>query len=95
MFFDEKALGYKNTRVKYLIGLLKSPATMPSGIFTKFLPENIDELCDRLELSLQEKQAENNSNMIKEEVVAIADKFLECKRIPTKQHRYTIVRCSK
>ena len=77
MHFDTKALGKKSTRDKTLIKLLKSPAIMASGVTTIFLSENPDELCDRLKLLLQEKQAGNNSDIINDEIVAIVDKLLE------------------
>ena len=86
MFFDEKALCNKRTRDKSLKRLLHFSAIMASGISTIFLPENPNELCDRIKLLLQEKQAANNSNIITEEIVAIADKLLEYKCICTKQH---------
>ena len=41
---------------------------------TIFLSFDSDELCDRLKLLLQEKQAGNNSDMINQEIVAIVDK---------------------
>ena len=45
-YFDEKALGKKSNRKKSLIRLLYSPAVSS----TKILPENPDELCDRLKV---------------------------------------------
>ena len=79
--FDTKAQGNKSTRDRTLIKLLNSPGIMASGITTKFLSENADELCDRLRLLLQEKYAGNNSNIINEEIVAIFDELLEYKCI--------------
>ena len=46
-----------------------------------FLPSDPDELCDRLKLLLQEKQAGNNRNLINEEILAIFDKLLQHKCI--------------
>ena len=66
---------------------------MVSGISTKFLPEKSYVLCETLKLSLQEKQASNNSNMINEEVVARADELLEYKRMSTKQHKLLLLKC--
>ena len=63
MHFDLKAPGNKSTRDRKLIKLLESPAIMASGITTIFLSENPNELCDRLKLLLQEKQAGNNSDI--------------------------------
>ena len=48
MFFDANALGNKNTREKSPIRLLKSPAFITSGIYAIVLPENPNELCDKL-----------------------------------------------
>ena len=77
MYFDERALGNKGTRDKSLIRLLQSPAIVVSGISAKFSPENPNELCDRFIFLLQNKQAGINSNMINEEIVGIADIYLE------------------
>ena len=38
-----------------------------------------NEVCDRIKFLLQEKQAGNISDISNEEIVAIADKFLEDK----------------
>ena len=57
---------------------------MASSIPTIFLPENPNELCDRLILLSQEKQTGNNSDIFNEEFVAIVDKFLEYKCISKK-----------
>ena len=46
---------------------------------TVFPSENPKEICDKLKLLRQEKQAGNNSVMINEEMVAIFDKLLEYK----------------
>ena len=75
MNFDLKAQGNKSTRDRTLIKLLKPPAIMASGASsTIFLSSDPDELCDRLKLLLQEKQAGNNSDIINQEIVAIVDK---------------------
>ena len=42
---------------------------------TKFLSSDPDELCDRLKLLLQEKQAGNNSDIINQEIVAIVENY--------------------
>ena len=59
MNFDLKAMGKRYTRDGTLIKLLKSPGLMVSaaGIPTIFYPSDPDELCDRWNLLLQEKQA--------------------------------------
>ena len=74
MNFDMRAQGTKYTRDRTLTKLLKSPAIMASGNTTIFLSENPNELCDRLKLLLQEKQAGNNSDIINQEIIAIVDK---------------------
>ena len=82
--FDEKVLGNTNTGDKPLIGLFNSLAIMagsPKESKTNFISSNPNELCDRLNLLLQEKQAGNKSDIINEQFVAIADKLLEYKCI--------------
>ena len=67
MNFDTKALGNNSTRSRTLIQLLKSPAIMASTLDvskTTFLSSNLDELCNRLKLLLQEKYAGNNTDKI-------------------------------
>ena len=44
---------------------------------TIFLPSDPNELCDRLRLLLQEKQAGNNSNIFNEEIVVIVNNLVE------------------
>ena len=66
---------------------------MASGNSTKFLSSNLDELCDRIKLLLQEKHAGNDSDIFIKEIVAIVDKLLEYKSITKKQHRRTLIRC--
>ena len=39
------------------------------------LSSNPEELCNRLKLLLQEKQAGNNSDIINKEIVALVDKL--------------------
>ena len=88
MFFDEKTLGNKSARDNSLIRLLCSPAILGSGTSTIFLPENLDELCDRINFLLQEKQTGKISNKINEEIVAIAGNLLEHKCKSNKQHKF-------
>ena len=95
MNFDLKAVGKKSTRDRTLIKLLKSPAIMASGVSnTKFLSSDPDELCERLKLLLQEKQAGKNSDIINDEIVAIVDKVLEYKCISKKQHKQFLIKCN-
>ena len=49
-FFHEKALGNKIIRDESLLRLLESTAIMTCGISTTFLPENPNEIYDRLKL---------------------------------------------
>ena len=77
MIFNIKTKGRKSPSDQPLKNLIKSPAIMASGISTVFLPSDPDELCDRWKLILQEKHAGNNSNIINDEIVAIADKLLD------------------
>ena len=97
MHFDPKASGNKSTRDRKLIKLLNSPGLMvsASGVSkTIFLSSDPDELCDRLKLLLQEKQAGNNSDIINDEVVAIIDMLLKYKCITKKQHKQILIKCN-
>ena len=88
--FDQKAVGKNSTRDITLIILLNSPSLLvsASGVSqTIFLSSDANELCDRLKLLLQEKNAGNNSDIINDEIVAINDKLLEYKCISEKQHK--------
>ena len=93
MKFDIKQKGRKGKRDMSLINLLKSPAIMASVISTILLSYDPNELCDRLKLLIQEKQAGNNSKKINEEIFAIAHKLIESKSISTKQHEIMIKIC--
>ena len=87
---DLKTIGKKSTRDRTFIKLLKPPGLMvsASGVSkTIFLSSDSKELCDRLKLLLQEKQAGNISNIINQEISAIVDKLLEYKCISKKQHK--------
>ena len=87
-YFDEKALGNKTTRDLSPRRLLESTGIMgsASGVSSshkkKSFPKTIvlssdrNELCDRFRLLLQEEQAGNNSDILYEEIIAIADKRL-------------------
>ena len=61
-------------RDKFLTKLTKSPAVTPYGISTIFSTSDSNELCDKLKLLLQKKQAGNISKIIDEKSIAIADK---------------------
>ena len=58
LYFDVKATGNKFIRDTSLIRLYKLPAVMVAGFSTIFLPEDPDELCDRLKLLLQKNKLE-------------------------------------
>ena len=95
MNFNIRQKGNKSERDKSIIRLLKSPRIMASGVSkTIFLSSDADELCDRLKLLLQEKQAGNNSDIINQEIVAIVDKLLEYKCISKKQHKQILIKCN-
>ena len=97
MNFHVKGSGRKSTRDSTLIKLLKSPGLMvsASGVSkTIFLSSDPDELCNRLKLLLQAKQAGDNSDIINQEIVAIVDKLLEYKCISKKQHKQILIKCN-
>ena len=96
-----RAPGNKSSRDRTLIKLLKSPNLMVSASgaskksFLKilFLSENADELCDRLKLLLQEKQAGSKCDIINDEIVAIVHILLEYKCMSKKQHKQLLIKC--
>ena len=92
--FNIKQKRNKSERDKSIIRLIRSPRLMASGVTTKFLSENADQLCNRLKLLLQEKHAGNNSDRINDEIVAIVDKLLEYKCITKKQHKQILIKCN-
>ena len=95
--FDLKALGKKSTRDKTLIKLLESPGSIvsASGVSKNiFLASDPNELCDRLKLLLQERQAGKNSDIFNNEVVAIIDVLLKYKCITKKQYKQISIKCN-
>ena len=95
--FDLKAPSNKSTRDRTLIKILKSPGLIvsASGVSkTIFLSSDLDELCSRLKLLLQEKHAGNKSNINNDEIVAIVDKLLEYKCISKKEHKQILIKCN-
>ena len=93
MHFNKTVSGKKMTRDRTLTKLVKSRGLMlsASGISnTKFLSSNPDELCNRLKLLIQGKQAGNNLVIIIEEMAAIIDKLLEYKSMTPTQHKKII-----
>ena len=94
MNFDLTAQSNKSTRDRTLIKLLKTPAIMALGVSkTIFLSFDLDELCNRIKLLLQQKHAGIISDVINEEIVAIVDKLLEYKCISKKQHKQILNKC--
>ena len=68
---------------------------MASGISkTIFLPSDADELCDRVKLLLQEKQAGNNPEIINKEIVVKVDELLDYKCISKKEHKQHLLKCN-
>ena len=92
MKFDIRKQGRPSTREIFFIKLLESPAIMALVFSTKFFRENSNQLCDRLNLLLQEKQAGNNSDIINEETVTRVDKLLEYKNISKKQYKQFFIK---
>ena len=82
MIFNIKQKGRKSD-----IKLWKTPAIIASGISKIFLSSNLDELCDRLKLLLQQKHTGNNSDLSNKVIVAMVDKLLEYKCFFKKQHK--------
>ena len=76
-----------------MIKLLESPASMASGNPTIFLSSDPNELCATKKILLKEKQSGEIYNIIDEEIVALADKLSENKRIFTKQHKFLLLKC--
>ena len=94
MNFDLKAIGKKSIRDRTLIKLLKSPAIIASGVSkTIILSSNPNEICDRIKLLLQEKQAGNISDISNQKNAAIVDKLSEYKCISKKQHKQILFKC--
>ena len=95
MSYDIKSTGRPSTRQNSIVRLLEQPSIMASGFSkTIFLSSDPNELCERLKLLLQEKNAGNNSEFINEEIVVIVDKLLEYKCISKKQHKQILINCN-
>ena len=80
MYVDPRDLGKKSSRGKSRITLLKLPAIMAGSLKksnTRWLSCDPNELCDRLNLLLQEEGAGNSSHIFNDEIIAITDKLLE------------------
>ena len=98
MYFDERRVGNKSTRDRNLVKFSNSPGLMvsASGVSkTKFLSSDpMYDICNRIKLLLQEKQAGNNSDIINQETVAIVDNLLEYKCISKKQDKQILIKCN-
>ena len=95
MNFNIKQKGQKIERVRSHINLIKSPSIKASGISNiRILSSDPDEICNRLKLLLQEKQAGSDSKRINEEIIAIVDNLLEYKCIFKKQHKQSLIKCN-
>ena len=92
MFFDSKTQGNKSTPDRTVRKLLKLPAIMASGVTSIFLSENPVELCKRLKLFLQERQAGKNSDIINNEIIVIVDKLLEYNCMSKKEHKQILIK---
>ena len=94
MKIDFKLEGRKSNRDKSMIKLLKSPAIKVSGISNIiFLSSDPNGLCNRLGLSLQEKQAGNIFDLTNEEIVAVLDKLLQYQGTYNNQHKQLFIKC--
>ena len=62
---------------------------------TRFLPSHPNELFVKLILLRQEKLTGNNSEIIDEEIIAIADRILEHKCKSKRQHKILLIKSSK
>ena len=95
MKFDIRQKGRKGERDKSMIRLLISPRTLASGISNIiFLSSSPNEICDRLMLIIQEKQAGNNSELFNWKNFAIVDKLLEYKCISKEKHKQILIKCN-
>ena len=86
MYFGEITTGIKSTQDRTFIKLLELSSIMvsASGVSKAiFLPTDPNELCERVKLFLNEKQAGNKSELIKEEINALVDNLSEYKFIST------------
>ena len=95
MNYDTKSTGRPSIRHNSNLKRLGSPAVLASGVSkTVFLSSDPDELCERLKLLLQEKDAGKNSEIINEEIVVILDKLLEYRCITKKVHKQILIKCN-
>ena len=93
MNFNIRQKRRKSPRDLSLVKLLKSPFIMASGLSTLILSSDPNEVCDRLNLLLQEKQAGNTSDTFNDEINAFVDELLEYECISKKQHKRILIKC--
>ena len=77
-----------------MIKILKSRAIIASKNSAIASSSDPDELCHRLKYSLQEKQADNKSDIINEQIITIFDKLLEQKCMSKKQQKHFLIKCN-
>ena len=94
MYFDERTAGNKTLSDKSLTRLLKSLAIMGFGISKMFQPANRNELCQKLNLLVQTKQAGTTSDIIIKQNIPTTDNLLEYKCISTKEQRFLLLESS-
>ena len=87
MRFNTRATGKSNRDRNLIKTYHNKRSKLASVLKTVSLAENLDELCGRFKLLLQEKRTGNNSNIINEEIVVIIDKLLEYKSITPSVHK--------
>ena len=97
MYFHVKATGNKSTRDRSLIKMHKSHNIMisASGVSkARFLSTDPNEMCDKLKILFNEKQAGNKSKLIDDEIVPLVGKSLENKCISMEQHKQLLINCN-
>ena len=93
--YDIRSTGQSSIRHSSYFRILNSPAIMAFGISRAIvLPSDPNELCDRLNILLQEKHPGNNSDLFNQKIVTIVDKLLKNKSTSKKQHRQFLIECN-
>ena len=77
-----------------MMKLLNLPDNMAPGISKIVLLSDSNELCDKLNILLQEKETGNNSDSLNNDITAIVDKLLQYKCLSKKQHKQTSIKCN-
>ena len=92
----KETLGKKSNRDKSFKGSLKSPAIVAGSLRksnTRLLSSDLNKLYDSLKYLIQDKQARRDSDIINEEIVAIADKLSEYNCTSIKQNNFSKLKC--